>query len=56
MPVPVPSHLQVEGRWLTMQLATSHKDLVLPTDPLRLALHSIQTKEGGDVELVLFWM
>ncbi|XP_047379596.1 beta-lactoglobulin isoform X1 [Sciurus carolinensis] len=47
---------KVEGRWLTMQLATSHKDLVLPTDPLRLALHSIQTREGGDMELVLFWM
>ncbi|XP_047379597.1 beta-lactoglobulin isoform X2 [Sciurus carolinensis] len=47
---------KVEGRWLTMQLATSHKDLVLPTDPLRLALHSIQTREGGDMELVLFWI
>nr|XP_040142531.1 beta-lactoglobulin isoform X2 [Ictidomys tridecemlineatus] len=47
---------KMEGRWFTMQLATSHTDLVLPTDPLRLALHSIWTREGGDLALVLFWI
>lgn len=56
LPVPVPTFPQMEGRWFTMQLTTSHTDLVLPTDPLRLALHSIWTREGGDLALVLFWM
>lgn len=45
---------KVEGRWFTIQLATSHRDLVLPTDPLRLSLHSIQTRDSGDVDFVLF--
>lgn len=45
---------KVEGRWLTIQLATSHRDLVLPTDPLRLSLHSIGTRDSGDVDFVLF--
>ena len=48
------SHLQVEGRWLTIQLAASHAHLVSPTDPLRLGLHSIWTRDE-DVEFVLFW-
>ncbi|XP_076701081.2 prostaglandin-H2 D-isomerase-like [Callospermophilus lateralis] len=47
---------KMEGRWFTMQLAASHTDLVLPTDLLRLALHSIWTREGGDLALVLFWI
>lgn len=46
--------LQVEGRWLTVQLAASRADLVSPEDPLRLALHSIRTRDT-DLELVLFW-
>uniref|UniRef100_A0A8C5JUY5 Predicted gene 13539 n=1 Tax=Jaculus jaculus TaxID=51337 RepID=A0A8C5JUY5_JACJA len=45
---------KVEGRWLTVQLATSHTDLVLPDDPLRLSLHSIQTRDSGDIDFVLF--
>ncbi|MEJ1271828.1 lipocalin 11 [Cricetulus griseus] len=45
---------EVEGRWFTIQLATSHRDLVLPTDPLRLSLHSIRTRDSGDVDFVLF--
>ncbi|KAK7795766.1 hypothetical protein U0070_011582 [Myodes glareolus] len=45
---------KVEGRWFTIQLATSHRDLVLPTDPLRLSLYSIQTRDSGDVDFVLF--
>lgn len=45
---------KVEGRWLTIQLATSHRDLVLPTDPLRLSLYSIGTRDSGDVDFVLF--
>lgn len=46
---------QVEGRWLTIQLAASRAHLVSPADPLRLALRSIWT-QGQDVELVLFGM
>nr|XP_005580518.2 beta-lactoglobulin isoform X1 [Macaca fascicularis] len=46
---------KVEGRWLTLQLSASHANLVSPADPLRLALHSIQTRHGGDVDFVLFW-
>ncbi|XP_073908909.1 beta-lactoglobulin isoform X2 [Castor canadensis] len=46
---------KVEGRWLTIQLATSHTDLVSPTDPLRLSLHSIWTRDNGDVDFMLFW-
>lgn len=46
--------LQVEGRWLTVQLAASRADLVSPDDPLRLALHSIRSRDA-DLELVLFW-
>ncbi|XP_039718930.1 beta-lactoglobulin [Pteropus medius] len=45
---------KVEGRWLTVQLAASRADLVSPEDPLRLALHSIRTRDT-DLELVLFW-
>ncbi|XP_036039416.1 lipocalin-like [Onychomys torridus] len=45
---------KVEGHWLTIQLATSHRDLILPTDPLRLSLHSIETRDSGDVDFVLF--
>ncbi|KAM5257346.1 beta-lactoglobulin [Hipposideros larvatus] len=45
---------KVEGRWLTIQLATSHTHLVSPEDPLRLALHSIWTRDR-DLEFVLFW-
>uniref|UniRef100_A0A8C6W125 Predicted gene 13539 n=1 Tax=Nannospalax galili TaxID=1026970 RepID=A0A8C6W125_NANGA len=45
---------KVEGRWFTIQLATSHGDLVLPTDPLKLSLYSIQTRDSGDVDFVLF--
>lgn len=45
---------KVEGRWLTVQLASSRADLVAPDDPLRLALHSIWTRDA-DLELVLFW-
>ncbi|XP_035577039.1 minor allergen Can f 2 [Canis lupus dingo] len=45
---------KVEGRWLTIQLAASHAHLVSPTDPLRLGLHSIWTRDE-DVEFVLFW-
>ncbi|XP_060246559.1 beta-lactoglobulin isoform X2 [Meriones unguiculatus] len=45
---------KVEGRWLTIQLATSLRHLVLPTDPLRLSLHSIWTRDSGDVDFVLF--
>lgn len=52
--VPMPTLPQVEGRWLTIQLATSHRDLVLPTDPLRLSLYSIGTRDSGDVDFVLF--
>ncbi|XP_069862945.1 epididymal-specific lipocalin-9-like [Dipodomys merriami] len=46
---------KVEGRWLTVQLASSRTDLVLPTDPLRLSLDSIRARENGDVEFLLFW-
>lgn len=46
--------LKVEGRWLTVQLAASRADLVSPDDPLRLALHSIRSRDA-DLELVLFW-
>ncbi|XP_036117551.1 beta-lactoglobulin [Molossus molossus] len=45
---------KVEGRWLTIRLAASQARLVSPTDPLRLALHSIETRDR-DLELVLFW-
>ncbi|XP_032757707.1 salivary lipocalin-like [Rattus rattus] len=45
---------KVEGRWFTIQLATTLRDLVLPTDPLRLSLHSIWTRDNGDVNFVLF--
>ncbi|XP_070106658.1 beta-lactoglobulin isoform X1 [Equus caballus] len=45
---------KVEGRWLTVQLASSHAHLVSPDDPLRLALHSIRSRDG-DLELILFW-
>ncbi|XP_004757034.1 beta-lactoglobulin [Mustela putorius furo] len=45
---------EVEGRWLTVQLAASRAHLVSPDDPLRLGLHSIWTR-GEDVEFVLFW-
>lgn len=51
---PCPALLQVEGRWLTVQLASSHAHLVSPDDPLRLALHSIRSRDG-DLELILFW-
>ncbi|XP_053412233.1 beta-lactoglobulin [Nycticebus coucang] len=46
---------KVEGRWFTLRLAASHTDLVSPTDPLRLSLHSIHARDGGDVEFLLFW-
>uniref|UniRef100_A0A2I3GA68 Lipocalin/cytosolic fatty-acid binding domain-containing protein n=1 Tax=Nomascus leucogenys TaxID=61853 RepID=A0A2I3GA68_NOMLE len=46
---------KVEGRWLTLQLAASHANLVSPADPVRLALHSIRTRGSGDVDFVLFW-
>ncbi|XP_035118314.2 beta-lactoglobulin [Callithrix jacchus] len=46
---------KVEGRWLTLQLAASRAELVSPSDPLRLALHSIQTSDSGDVDFILFW-
>ncbi|XP_062938639.1 beta-lactoglobulin [Cynocephalus volans] len=46
---------KVEGRWLVIRLAASRADLVSPADPLRLSLHSIWTRHGGDMELVLFW-
>ncbi|XP_036983717.2 beta-lactoglobulin [Artibeus jamaicensis] len=46
---------KVEGRWLTARLAASHTRLVSPEDPLRLALHSIGTRDQ-DLEFVLFWM
>ncbi|XP_055455724.1 beta-lactoglobulin [Psammomys obesus] len=45
---------KVEGRWLTIRMATNLRHLVLPTDPLRLSLHSIWTRGSGDVEFVLF--
>ncbi|KAM8800316.1 beta-lactoglobulin [Rhynchonycteris naso] len=45
---------KVEGRWLTVQLAASHARLVSPADPLRMALHSIRTRDG-DLEFILFW-
>ncbi|XP_034362430.1 beta-lactoglobulin [Arvicanthis niloticus] len=45
---------KVEGRLFTIQLASSLRDLVLPTDPLRLSLHSIWTRDSGDVDFVLF--
>ncbi|XP_052040637.1 beta-lactoglobulin [Apodemus sylvaticus] len=45
---------KVEGRWFTIQLATNLRDLVLPTDLLRLSLHSIWTRDSGDVDFVLF--
>ncbi|XP_019612249.2 beta-lactoglobulin [Rhinolophus sinicus] len=45
---------KVEGRWLTIRLATSDTLLVSPEDPLRLALHSIRTW-NRDLEFVLFW-
>uniref|UniRef100_M3YKP6 Lipocalin/cytosolic fatty-acid binding domain-containing protein n=1 Tax=Mustela putorius furo TaxID=9669 RepID=M3YKP6_MUSPF len=53
-PAPAPCTPQVEGRWLTVQLAASRAHLVSPDDPLRLGLHSIWTR-GEDVEFVLFW-
>nr|XP_031305432.1 uncharacterized protein LOC116152564 isoform X2 [Camelus dromedarius] len=53
-PALAPAPLQVEWRWLTVQLAASHSPLAAPDDPLRLALHSIWSR-GEDVELVLFW-
>ncbi|XP_021117324.1 uncharacterized protein LOC101715913 isoform X3 [Heterocephalus glaber] len=46
---------KVEGRWFTVQLASSHAHLVSPEDPLKLSLHSIRTRDGGDVEFMLFW-
>ncbi|KAK2120604.1 hypothetical protein P7K49_001990 [Saguinus oedipus] len=46
---------KVEGHWLTLQLAASRAELVSPSDPLRLALHSIRTSDSGDVDFVLFW-
>ncbi|XP_054440696.1 beta-lactoglobulin [Pteronotus mesoamericanus] len=45
---------KVEGRWLTARLAASHTHLVSPADPLRLALHSIATRDR-DLEFILFW-
>lgn len=54
LPTPPPAPLQVEGRWLTIRLATSDTLLVSPEDPLRLALHSIRTW-NRDLEFVLFW-
>ncbi|XP_040320293.1 beta-lactoglobulin isoform X1 [Herpailurus yagouaroundi] len=45
---------KVEGRWLTIQLASSRAHLVSPADPLRLGLHSIWTRDE-DVTFVLFW-
>lgn len=53
-PTPLPTPLQVEGRWLTIRLAASHAHLVSPADPLRLALHSIRTRDE-DLQFVLFW-
>lgn len=47
-------HPQVAGRWLTLRLASSRGHLVSPGDPLRLALRSIETRDG-DLEFVLFW-
>ncbi|XP_069328282.1 beta-lactoglobulin [Eulemur rufifrons] len=46
---------KVEGRWLTLRLASSRGNLVSPADPLRLSLHSIRTGAGGDVEFLLLW-
>uniref|UniRef100_A0A8C5Y6S2 Lipocalin/cytosolic fatty-acid binding domain-containing protein n=1 Tax=Microcebus murinus TaxID=30608 RepID=A0A8C5Y6S2_MICMU len=46
---------RVEGRWFTLRLAASHGDLVSPTDPLRLALHSIHVEDNGDVAFLLLW-
>ncbi|XP_070287100.1 beta-lactoglobulin [Myotis yumanensis] len=45
---------KVAGRWLTLRLASSRARLVSPDDPLRLALRSIETRDG-DLEFVLFW-
>ncbi|CAK6433397.1 unnamed protein product [Pipistrellus nathusii] len=45
---------KVTGRWLTLRLASSRARLVSPSDPLRLALHSIATR-GRDLEFLLFW-
>ncbi|EFB22694.1 hypothetical protein PANDA_014066 [Ailuropoda melanoleuca] len=45
---------KVDGRWLTIQLASSRAHLVSPADPLRLGLHSIWTRDEN-VEFVLFW-
>ncbi|XP_053060366.1 beta-lactoglobulin isoform X2 [Acinonyx jubatus] len=45
---------KVEGRWLTIQLASSRAHLVSPADPLRLGLRSIWTRDE-DVTFVLFW-
>ncbi|GAB5580314.1 beta-lactoglobulin isoform X2 [Prionailurus iriomotensis] len=45
---------KVEGRWLTIQLASSRAHLVSPADPLKLGLHSIWTRDE-DVTFVLFW-
>ncbi|XP_058157369.1 beta-lactoglobulin [Dasypus novemcinctus] len=47
---------KVEGRWLTLRLASSSADLVSPDDPLRLSLHSIRRRDSGDMDFVLFWM
>ncbi|KAM5298570.1 beta-lactoglobulin [Ctenodactylus gundi] len=46
---------KVEGHWFTIELASNHPGLVSPEDPLRLALYSIQVREHGDLEFVLFW-
>ncbi|KAM5328774.1 beta-lactoglobulin [Glossophaga mutica] len=45
---------KVAGRWFTTRLAASHTRLVAPEDPLRLALHSIGTRDQ-DLEFILFW-
>lgn len=47
-------HRQVAGRWRTLGLASSQARLASPDDPLRLALHSIETRDE-DLEFVLFW-
>ncbi|XP_042638925.1 beta-lactoglobulin [Orycteropus afer afer] len=46
---------RVEGRWLTLQLASTDPDLVSPDDPLRVSLHSIWTSADGDLGFLLFW-
>ncbi|XP_006900703.1 PREDICTED: beta-lactoglobulin-like [Elephantulus edwardii] len=47
---------RVQGRWLTLQLASTSSSLVSPDDPLRLALHSIRMTASGALQLILFWM